>query len=148
MDIIDKLKAYNKNKGDIELISSAIEEMELRLQLQDNIQAQVLSDMPGAGGKNTKSATESLLIEKERMREQLLELRLQKVQQNQDVIIIENKLKLLDNHERYIVTKKYIENIKYSWEIRKMFEKDVGVYLSEKSYVRKLSNARRKMKNN
>ncbi len=150
MNIKDRLKSYNKCKSDIEILNSEIEILKLQEELFDEA-AETLKatsyeeGMPLHFGNEFNSKTENIAIRRENYLFNIKKLELKKLELMENVVIIESKLRILDNHERFIIQKKYIENIKYNWEIRELYKKEFLKYISDTAFFGKLRSAIKKM---
>lgn len=150
MNIKDLLKSYNKNKSDIEILTSEIEILKLQEELFDE-SAETLKatsyeeGMPIHFGNEFNSKTENIAIRRESYLINIKRLNLKLLELQGNVLTIESKLRILDNHERFIVEKKYIENIKYNWEIRELYKKEFVRYISNTAFHDKLRSAMKKM---
>jgi len=150
LNIKDRLKNYNKSKSDIEILNSEIEILKLQEELFDEA-AETLKatsyeeGMPLHFGNEFNSKTENIAIRRENYLINIKRLELKLLELTENVVIVESKLRILDNHEKFIITKKYFDNLKYNWEIREAYKKEFLRYISDTTFARKLNSALRKM---
>lgn len=150
MTIKERLRSYNDTLANIEILNNQIEIVKLQYELFDEagetLKAPSYEEgMPVHHGNEFNSKTENIAIKRENYLLILkkFELKLRELEENKT--IVESKMRLLDNHEKFIITKKYIDNLKYNWEIREAYKKQFLRYISDTTFARKLNSAMRKM---
>ena len=62
------------------------------------------------------------------------------------LVDLENALMQLNSIERYIIKKKFVENVNRIDEIMFSLKNDLGIYISETTYKRKLRSGKYKLK--
>ena len=144
MDIKKRLLTYNKTIADLEILAAEIEILKLKYDCFDEagetFKPQVYEEgMPIHFGNEFNSKTENIAVRKEDMPLHIkkMELKYREVEHNK--IIVDAKLKLLNNHERFIIRKKYFDELKYNREISRSYEIEFNFYIS-KSTLRRLLN--------
>lgn len=150
MNIKERLKTYNNSLANIEILKNEIEILKLQEELFDEesetLKASCYEEgMPVHFGNEFHSKTENIAIKREAFvtKTRIINLKLKEIQEN--IVIVNAKLRLLDNHEKFIIVQKYINNIKYNWEIRELYKKEFTRYISDSTFANKLNSAIRKM---
>ena len=150
MDIKKRLLTYNKTIADLEILAAEIEILKLQCDCFDEegetFKPQVYEEgMPLHFGNEFNSKTENIAIKKEDMPFKIkkMELKYREVEQNK--IIVDAKMKLLNNHEKFVISKKYFDNLKYNREIRRAYEVEFNFYISATTLGRIFNNCYRKM---
>lgn len=148
MCILDYLESYNDTLSSIEIKQSKLNTLTLQLEnfAPDEVKAQVLTDMPTGDNKNTSSAVESMVIAKVDLQERISELQLDISILQERIQIVDSKLRLCNEDERYIMKLRYILNVKSIHRIRQLYKQRFDNYLSEKSIFRKIKSALEKMR--
>ncbi len=150
MDIKKRLLSYNKTIADLEILAAEIEILRLQYDCFDiageTFKPQVYEEgMPLHFGNKFNSKTENIAIKQENIPLKIKKMELKYKELEQNKIIVDAKLKLLNNHERFILKKKYFDELKYSYEIGRAYEVEFNFYVSRRTIGRILSECYRKM---
>ena len=150
MTIKERLRTYNTTIANILVLTNQLELLRLQYELYD-VEAESLKTicyeegMPVTFSNAFHSKTESVVEKREDLLVTIKKIELKLKELNENKVVVEANMSLLDNHERFIITKKYIDNLKYNWEIRESYKKEFQTYISNTTLIRKLNSALKKM---
>ena len=146
MITVKDLESYNTYLGDKEKIKARIKTLQLKFNnCTDNLKATTISDMPKNFSSEFNSATENVLLKKEKLLEQiqLLEITISEI--SEKLVDINMSILKLNQDEQFIVRKFYIENIRNCPTIADLFKKEFGKYKHPSTIWKKLKKALKKI---
>ena len=151
MDIKKRLLSYNKTIADLDILLSEIDILKLQCDCFDiageTFKPQVYEEgMPLHFGNEFNSKTENIAIKQENIPLKIKKMELKYKELEENKIIVDAKLKLLNNHEKFIITKKYFENLRYNREVRRAYEVEFNYYISSTTLGRILNTCYKKMR--
>lgn len=141
---------YNKTLSDLEIIDSEIELLKFNLNCyneeSESLKCNVYEEgIPPNFGNEFNSKTENIVIAKENIPFRIKKLEIKRKQLETNKVIVDAKLKLLNNHELFIKRKKFIENVRFRREIRRAYENQFNTYMSNTSLSRMIRVCYKKM---
>jgi hypothetical protein len=145
--MIKSLESYNRLVGDKEKIKAKIKTLKLKLEVTGcGIKSTYIKDMPTSKNKNkNESIVESVVLSKEKLQEQILLLEITISEIDESLIKINMAILKLNQDEKFIVKKFYIQNIKNYTTIAMLYKKEFGVYKHRSTIWRKLKKAIKKL---
>ena len=149
MNIQSYLQNYNENLSKIEINNAKLKTLKLLLENWDGsceaLKGQILEDMPRADGDGT-SKTEKALIKKEELEEKILKMELTMSYHQESIQLIDSRLRLLDDDEKFVIDSIFMQNINNYERITEHYKREFGVWRSPRTINRIKRKAIEKMK--